>query len=479
MYIKILIWIYNGYSTKTFISKRVRLKQCTTKTLKQIQFAINVLKSIDDSRLRSERMEQLINELFKLEFFKKIPQPPPSCSTETFVSQRVFLAEYSCKREGTMSFPNEIRDEKLKQVREIVDELKTYRDNDVRSILMEYYVHEFFGLELFKNSPVPPSPSGVVVRKRYVIKLKSCDYDFNVFRRIVGPNGTTVQAIERFSGCRLVLTTSGTCTVRINIHIKDYENTVKWRYEKVTEAINYVIANENFQVTLNQKAEQAVRVAYRKLVRESRRNRGRIISFNQAGTTAAEDNDDDLVETESKAILVLSGDEIDHNFHMYIKILIWIYNGYSTKTFISKRVRLKQCTTKTVLTMCSHEHMLISRLRLQRRQQNNRSLWDRCQLRLVNPNENPLRIKLIAKGYENIANWRIHKAIEGIQCVLTNDQYEVSLNQLAELAVRRGIHEKSPASYRHQVNTFLSHSGVVNVEDEEDHSIPPTKPTTT
>ncbi|KRY58223.1 hypothetical protein T03_17023 [Trichinella britovi] len=204
-----------------------------------------------------------------------------------------------------MSFPKELWDEKLKQVHEIVGELKTYRDNDVRSIMMQYYVNEFFGLELFKNSPLPPSPSGDVTRMRYVITLKSCNYDFNVFRRIVGPSGSTIQAIERFSGCRLILTTSGTCTVRINIHIKDYENIVQWKYEKVTEAICYVIKNENFEVALNQKAEQAVRVAYRKLVRESQGNRGRIIRFNWDGTTAAEDNDNDLVETESKAILVL------------------------------------------------------------------------------------------------------------------------------------------------------------------------------
>ncbi|XP_003373464.1 putative KH domain protein [Trichinella spiralis] len=224
MYIKILIWIYKGYSTKTFISQRVPFKQCTTKTvltmcsreqfeekLKQIQFAINVLKSIDDSRLRSERMEQLINELFKLEFFKKIPQPPPRI--------------------------------------------------------------------------------GIFITKYADITITVTDYSFNVASRIIGPCGSTIKAISRFS---------------------------------------------------------------------------------------------------------------------------------------------------------------------------------RCQLKLVNPNENPLRIKLIAKGYENIANWRIHKAIEGIQYVLTNDQYEVSLNQLAELAVRRGIHEKSLASYRYQVKTFLSHSGVVNVENEED-----------
>ncbi|KRZ62115.1 hypothetical protein T02_7028 [Trichinella nativa] len=204
-----------------------------------------------------------------------------------------------------MRFPKKLWDEKLKQVHEIVGELKTCRDNDVRSILMKYYVNEFFGLELFKNCPLPPSPSGQVTRLRYVITLKSCNYDFNVFRRIVGPSGSTIQAIERFSGCRLVLTTSGTCTVRIIINIKDYENIVGWKYEKVTEAILYVIKNENFQVALNQKAEQAVRVACRKLARESQGNRGRIIRFNWDGTTAAEDNDNDLVETKSKAILVL------------------------------------------------------------------------------------------------------------------------------------------------------------------------------
>ncbi|KRY44573.1 hypothetical protein T03_3359 [Trichinella britovi] len=179
--------------------------------LKQIQFAINVLKSIDDSRLRSVRMEQLINELFKLEFFKKIQRPPHG--------------------------------------------------------------------------------NGIFITKYVDITITATDYNFNVASRIIGPCGSTIKAISRFS---------------------------------------------------------------------------------------------------------------------------------------------------------------------------------RCKLRLVNPNEKPLHIKLIAKGYANIAKWKIDKAIEGIQYVLNNDQYEVSLNQLAELAVRRGIHEKSPASYRYQVKTSLSHSGVVHVENEAD-----------
>ncbi|KRZ68791.1 hypothetical protein T10_5916 [Trichinella papuae] len=205
-------------------------------------------------------------------------------------------------------------EEKLKLVEFVMDKLKTNRHRDVRWITREYYINKFFGLQLLKTNPKPPMPSGVVLMKHFEITIPTCNYDFHVFRRIVGPAGSTVKAIERFSGTKVKVTILGSSTVQVGIDVQDYESIVDWRFDKAQEAINYVLENKNSEVSLNQMAEHAVRVGYQKLPQISKRYRLSIYCFNSADEAEMEANEEDKKQTELTAISMNPNDETRENF---------------------------------------------------------------------------------------------------------------------------------------------------------------------
>ncbi|KAL1229958.1 hypothetical protein T4B_2396 [Trichinella pseudospiralis] len=207
-------------------------------------------------------------------------------------------------------------EEKLRQVEYVIDMLKSRRRRDQRRITREYYINKFFALELLKTTPLPPMPSGEVLMKHFEMMIPTCNYDFHVYRRIVGPAGSTVKAIERFSGTKVTVTILGSCDVQVSIDVQDYENIIDWRFEKVQEAINYVLENKNSEVSLNQMAEHAVRVGYRKIPRISNRYDISIYPFNRDDDEATmEANEEDEKQIKATAMLMNSNDDkTGHNF---------------------------------------------------------------------------------------------------------------------------------------------------------------------
>ncbi|KRX90161.1 hypothetical protein T4E_2421 [Trichinella pseudospiralis] len=191
--------------------------------------------------------------------------------------------------------PRKQKQEKLRQVEHIMDKLKPFYGCHLLLIVMEYYVYEYFGIELLKMIPRPPNPLGVVVTKYYQLQIKKCKYKFNVISRIIGPAGSTVQAIQQFSGSRLQLRSDTSCDLHIKIIVQDFENIAHWRIQRAKDAIAYVLENKDNQVSLNQKAEQTVRNRCREIIATS--NRCRLRTAHRGDNAWIEENDEYGQET--------------------------------------------------------------------------------------------------------------------------------------------------------------------------------------
>ncbi|KAL1285874.1 Secreted beta-glucosidase SUN41 [Trichinella pseudospiralis] len=174
--------------------------------------------------------------------------------------------------------PRKQKQEKLRQVEHIMDKLKPFYGCHLLLIVMEYYVYEYFGIELLKMIPRPPNPLGVVVTNR-----------------IIGPAGSTVQAIQQFSGSRLQLRSDTSCDLHIKIIVQDFENIAHWRIQRAKDAIAYVLENKDNQVSLNQKAEQTVRNRCREIIATS--NRCRLRTAHRGDNAWIEENDEYGQET--------------------------------------------------------------------------------------------------------------------------------------------------------------------------------------
>ncbi|KAL1229971.1 KH domain-containing protein [Trichinella pseudospiralis] len=197
---------------------------------------------------------------------------------------------------------------KLRQSEKVIDVLNGIRDDAMRSMAMEQLVEELFSIDLFRTIPVPPVPSGSVINKVVTLRFVKSAYHFKIGSRIIGPAGSTVQAIVRYSGCQIRVCNVQRGLLDVHIIVNDYESVVDWRIEKAIEGINYVLMNENGQVSLNQLAEQVVRRGCRE-----------ISSYNDnfANLADADEVVKEKLETEVErtAILFDSDDEIDDNFH--------------------------------------------------------------------------------------------------------------------------------------------------------------------
>ncbi|KRX90489.1 hypothetical protein T4E_3265, partial [Trichinella pseudospiralis] len=197
---------------------------------------------------------------------------------------------------------------KLRQSEKVIDVLNGIRDDAMRSMAMEQLVEELFSIDLFRTIPVPPVPSGSVINKVVTLRFVKSAYHFKIGSRIIGPAGSTVQAIVRYSGCQIRVCNVQRGLLDVHIIVNDYESVVDWRIEKAIEGINYVLMNENGQVSLNQLAEQVVRRGCRE-----------ISSYNDNFANLADANEvvKEKLETEVErtAILFDSLDEIDDNFH--------------------------------------------------------------------------------------------------------------------------------------------------------------------
>ncbi|KRZ06837.1 hypothetical protein T11_5203 [Trichinella zimbabwensis] len=186
--------------------------------------------------------------------------------------------------------PQKKKQEKLKQIEHIMDKLKPFYGCHLLSIMMEFYVYEFFGIELLKMTPRPPKPLGVVQTKHFDLLIKKCKYKFNVVSRILGPAGSTVQAIQQFSGSRLQLRSDASCDLHVKIIVQDFQNISHWRIQRAKDAIAYVLQNKDGEVSSNQKAEQTVRNRCREIIAASHRYRSR--AAHRADNAVIEENKD-------------------------------------------------------------------------------------------------------------------------------------------------------------------------------------------
>ncbi|KRY12338.1 hypothetical protein T12_4383 [Trichinella patagoniensis] len=204
------------------------------------------------------------------------------------------------------------KQEKLKQVDHIMNKLKPYWGCNMLMIMMEYYIYEFFALDFLKTIPEPPASFGMVSTSHFQVVIKKCKYSFNVFSRIIGPSGSTIQAIQRFSGCQLKVKSTETCDLHVNMVTEACENVAKWRFEKAKEAISYVLQNKNNEVSSNQRAEQMVRKRCREIQRAKNAYGPGIFNFDD--NAMIEKNEEDGNETQSAAILEdFSNETGDHD----------------------------------------------------------------------------------------------------------------------------------------------------------------------
>ncbi|KRX72397.1 hypothetical protein T06_10600 [Trichinella sp. T6] len=187
------------------------------------------------------------------------------------------------------------KQEKLEQVDHIMNKLKPYWGSNMLMIMMEYYIYEFFALDFLKTIPEPPASFGMVSTSHFQVVIKKCKYRFNVFSRIIGPSGSTIQAIERFSGCQLKVKSAETCDLYVDMVTEACENVAKWRFEKVKEAISYVLQNKNNEVSSNQRAEQMVRKRCREIQRAKNVYSSGIFNFDD--NAMIEENEDFSNET--------------------------------------------------------------------------------------------------------------------------------------------------------------------------------------
>ncbi|KRZ11948.1 hypothetical protein T11_10254 [Trichinella zimbabwensis] len=103
-------------------------------------------------------------------------------------------------------------------------------------------VEDEFLLEMFKNIPSPPRPSGAVVNRCFTKTFSKADkHTFNDARKIIGPCGFTVRAIEQFSGCKIRLNYVDSSTLRADLSVVDYETVSAWRIEAAKHCIDFMI----------------------------------------------------------------------------------------------------------------------------------------------------------------------------------------------------------------------------------------------
>ncbi|KRY82851.1 hypothetical protein T4D_12035 [Trichinella pseudospiralis] len=103
-------------------------------------------------------------------------------------------------------------------------------------------VEDEFLLEMFKNIPSPPRPSGAVVNRCFTKTFtRGGKHTFNDARKIIGPCGFTVRAIEQFSGCKIRLNYADSSTLRAELSVVDYETVSAWRIEAAKHCIDFVI----------------------------------------------------------------------------------------------------------------------------------------------------------------------------------------------------------------------------------------------
>ncbi|KAL1238872.1 Polyribonucleotide nucleotidyltransferase [Trichinella spiralis] len=99
-----------------------------------------------------------------------------------------------------------------------------------------------FLLQMFKNIPSPPRPSGAVVNRYFTKTFNGVDKrTLNNARKIIGPGGFTVRAIEQFSGCKIRLNGVDASSLRADLSVVDYENVSAWRIEAAKQCIDFLI----------------------------------------------------------------------------------------------------------------------------------------------------------------------------------------------------------------------------------------------
>ncbi|KRX24246.1 hypothetical protein T07_13484 [Trichinella nelsoni] len=209
-------------------------------------------------------------------------------------------------------FSRERFQQMLRRSEEIIDVLSGYRNPALRSVAMERLISEEFLPELFKRIPLPPIAWGYFIRRQARMSIMTNVYPFNVASRIIGPAGSTIRAMSRYSGCRLVLSSVAQSVLNIDIIAEDFQGVVDWRIGKAIEAIQYVVKDENGEVSLNQLAEQAVRRGCHTFLRMMPQpNRANFAGANECRIVVENDSTDEETEYTANSFDSSDGDEAE------------------------------------------------------------------------------------------------------------------------------------------------------------------------
>ncbi|KRY12991.1 Protein quaking-B [Trichinella patagoniensis] len=110
-----------------------------------------------------------------------------------------------------------------------------------KKVILQHLINDTFMLPMFAVIPTPPPPSGEMEDKCFLLFIQTRGYPFDVFRRIIGPRGSTVKSIQRTTGCKVVLHREGPERVRVHFSATDYGNIAAWRIEEAKKRVMALI----------------------------------------------------------------------------------------------------------------------------------------------------------------------------------------------------------------------------------------------
>ncbi|KRX75257.1 Uncharacterized protein T06_16246 [Trichinella sp. T6] len=187
-------------------------------------------------------------------------------------------------------------EEVFEQNERLLEVLQSQESEEVKKAILQQHINNTFMLPIFANTPTPPSPTGEIMEKRFIVYIPSNGCPFDIYLRIIGPRGSTVKSIQRTTGCKVVLYREGPEMVRIHIYAMDYENVADWRIgeakKRIWELIKIPLDGQDTIKKL-QLAELAVHngTFKNRLARPNmRRNNSRFVS----STSQASQNNDQV-----------------------------------------------------------------------------------------------------------------------------------------------------------------------------------------
>ncbi|KRY29215.1 Protein quaking-A [Trichinella spiralis] len=132
-------------------------------------------------------------------------------------------------------------EEVFKRNERLLEVLQSQESAASKKAILQHHINETFMLPMFADIPTPPPPTGEMEDKCFLLFIPTHGYPFDVFRRIIGPGGSTAKSIQRTTGCKVVLHRENAHLVRVHFSATDYGNIAAWRIEEAKKRVMALI----------------------------------------------------------------------------------------------------------------------------------------------------------------------------------------------------------------------------------------------